>query len=93
MKNFYNLKSVGKIRCGEEMMSGRHVGMLKGFAAPSARMIGGKVEIKLLNGSLFFGVLKETREDEVVLKSDDGEIVIFKHAIAYMIRREEEIDK
>jgi len=70
-------------------MTGRHARMLGDFAAPSARMVGGKVEIRLLNGSCFFGVLKEIREDEFVLKVDDGEVVIFKHAIAYIIRQED----
>ena len=51
-----------------------------GLKQPSDSLVGEMVEVRLMEGRL-----KEASNYEVVLEGKDGEIVVFKHAVAYII--------
>ena len=48
-------------------------------------LVGLNVEVWLLDGGRLQGRLKRTGERELVLEGRDGEVVVFKHAVAYII--------
>ena len=52
---------------------------------PSDGLVGLNVEVWLLDGGRLQGRLKRTGERELVLEGRDGEVVVFKHAVAYII--------
>ena len=52
---------------------------------PSDSLVGEEVEVRLMDGGRLQGRLKEASNHEVVLEGKDGEIVVFKHAVAYII--------
>jgi sRNA-binding regulator protein Hfq len=52
---------------------------------PSDRLVGEKVELRLIDGGRLQGTLKEAGKYELVLEGKDGEIVVFKHAVAHII--------
>ena len=51
---------------------------------PSDGLVGLNVEVWLLDGGRLQGRLKRTGERELVLEGKAGEIVVFKHAVAYI---------
>jgi len=52
---------------------------------PSDGLVGLNVEVWLLDGGRLQGRLKRTGERELILEGRDGEVVVFKHAVAYII--------
>ena len=52
---------------------------------PSKSLVGMKVEVWLTNGGRLQGVLRKAGERELVLRGESGEIVVFRHAVAYII--------
>ena len=60
---------------------------------PSDSLVGEEVEVRLMDGGRLQGRLKEASNHEVVLEGKDGEIVVFKHAVAYIIPSKSSICK
>jgi len=52
---------------------------------PSDGLVGLNVEVWLLDGGRLQGRLKRIGERELVLEGKTGEVVVFKHAVAYII--------
>jgi len=52
---------------------------------PSDGLIGLNVEMWLLDGGRLRGRWKKDGERELVREGRDGEVVVFKHAVAYII--------
>ena len=52
---------------------------------PSDSLVGEEVEVRLMDGGRLQGRLKEASNYEVVLEGKGGEIVVFKHAVAYIV--------
>ena len=52
---------------------------------PSDGLVGLNVEVWLLDGGRLQGRLKRIGERELVLEGKAGEVVVFKHAVAYII--------
>jgi len=64
-------------------MTGR--GRREELKQPSDGLVGLNVEVWLLDGGRLQGRLKRAGERELVLEGRDGEVVVFKHAVAYII--------
>jgi len=60
---------------------------------PLDRLVGEKVEVRLMDGGHLQGKLKEVGGSEVVLEGRDGDLIIFKHAVAYIIPLKSSIHK
>ena len=64
-----------------------------GLKQPSDSLVGEEVEVRLMDGGRLQGRLKEASKYEVVLEGKGGEIVVFKHAVAYIIPSKRSIYK
>jgi len=60
---------------------------------PSDSLVGEKVEVRLMDGGHLQGKLKEVGGSEVVLEGRDGDLIVFKHAVAYIIPLKSSIHK
>ena len=78
-----DMKKFHRVRKGEGKAEGKKPKVE--HRQPTDRLVGMKVEVWLREGGRFQGTLKEAGEHELVLEGKSGEIVVFKHAVAYII--------
>ena len=49
------------------------------------RLVGRKVHVRLASGGVLRGIVKEESGDALVIEGADGEVIVYKHAVAYVV--------